>query len=239
MQFTFQAYRELLELLRKTGYVFVDYHSQAASRCVILRHDIDYSPEAALKLGEIERFHRVAATYFVLLTSNFYNPASRTSREAFKKLQDMGHEIGLHFDETAYPASNGSMEEQIKREASILSDILDKEVQTVSMHRPSKETLDADLQIPGMVNSYGRAFFHDYKYLSDSRRRWREPVLDIIREGSYDRLHILTHAFWYHDPEESIEKTMGDFIRAANVERYNEMEANIAELQSIIKLEEL
>ena len=49
-----------------------------------------------------------------------------------------------------------------------------------------------------MINSYGQTFFHDFKYLSDSRRRWREPVEEIIRSGTYDRLHILTHAFWYH-----------------------------------------
>lgn len=44
--------------------------------------------------------------------------------------------------------------------------------------------LEADLQIPGIMNSYGRTFFHDFKYLSD--RRWREPVLDIIRSEEYD-----------------------------------------------------
>lgn len=29
-------------------------------------------------------------------------------------------------------------------------------------------------------------------------------MLDIIRSGEYDRLHILTHAFWYHEKEEDI-----------------------------------
>lgn len=102
------------------------------------------------------------------------------------------------------------------------------------MHRPSKATLEADLQIPGIVNSYGRTFFHDFKYLSDSRRRWREPVLDIIRSGEYDRLHILTHAFWYHGGEESISETVGSFIRSANRERYAQMRDNITDLASIL-----
>ena len=107
------------------------------------------------------------------------------------------------------------------------------------MHRPSKATLEADYCIPGIVNSYGKTFFHDFKYLSDSRRRWREPVLDIIRSGEYDRLHILTHAFWYHEEEKDISHTVGDFIRSATQERYCQMAENITELVAILKEEDL
>ena len=104
----------------------------------------------------------------------------------------------------------------------------------VSMHRPSQATLESDLQIPGMINSYGQTFFHDFKYLSDSRRRWREPVEEIIRSGTYDRLHILTHAFWYHKADESITETVSAFIRSANAERYGQMQENITDLASIV-----
>lgn len=43
---------------------------------------------------------------------------------------------------------------------------------------------------------------------------------DIIQSGEHDRLHILTHAFWYHEVEENISQTVGAFIRSANRERY-------------------
>ena len=102
------------------------------------------------------------------------------------------------------------------------------------MHRPSQATLESDLQIPGMINSYGQTFFHDFKYLSDSRRRCREPVEEIIRSGTYDRLHILTHAFWYHKADESITETVSAFIRSANAERYGQMQENITDLASIV-----
>lgn len=103
------------------------------------------------------------------------------------------------------------------------------------MHRPSRATLEADLRIPGIVNSYGQTFFHDFKYLSDSRRRWREPVLEIIRSGEYERLHILTHAFWYHEEEQDISQTVDSFIRSASRERYHQMGENITDLGSILK----
>ena len=100
-------------------------------------------------------------------------------------------------------------------------------------------TLEADLQIPGMVNSYGQTFFHDFKYLSDSRHRWREPVEDIIRGGEYDRLHILTHAFWYHEEDQDITESVGDFIRSANAERYAQMLENITDLPLIIERKDI
>ena len=247
MEFTYQAYRGLLSLLRENGYAFTDYHGYSAHpRCVILRHDIDNSLSQAVRLAEIEAAEGVHSTWFVLLRTDFYNPASAVAQRQLLRIRELGHELGLHFDEMAYPqvgasctAGSSSTEELIRHEAGILSDICGCPITTVSMHRPSKATLEADLKIPGMVNSYGQTFFHDFKYLSDSRRRWREPVEDIIRMGTYDRLHILTHAFWYHAEEQDITRSVGDFVRAANAERYGQMMENITDLPSILPKEAL
>lgn len=247
MEFTYTAYCGLLDLLRQGGYAFTDYHDyQANPRCVILRHDIDNSLSQALRLAEIEAEEGVKSTWFVLLRTDFYNPASAASQKALRRIRELGHEIGLHFDEMAYAGEGGigtyassSTEELIVREAGILSDICGCPITTVSMHRPSKATLEADLQIPGMVNSYGQTFFHDFKYLSDSRCRWREPVEDIIRSGEHDRLHILTHAFWYHEREQDITESVGAFVRSASAERYEQMMENITDLPSILPREAL
>ena len=75
--------------------------------------------------------------------------------------------------------------DDIVYEGRILSDIIGKTASVVSMHRPSKEILDADLGSPGFVNSYGYEFFHVFKYVSDSRRRWREPIEDDIEKESF------------------------------------------------------
>ena len=203
VEFTYSAYKNLMNLLQTGGYQVCSYHNwQDAARCVILRHDID------------------------------------SSRDKLRALREMGHEVGLHFDEKAYPeGTTAETMARILKERDILSALLETPVTTVSMHRPSQATLEADLVIPGMINSYGRTFFHDFKYLSDSRRRWREPVEEIIRSGEYDRLHILTHAFWYHEADESITETVGSFIRSANAERYAQMQENITDLASIVERE--
>lgn len=246
MEFTYAAYRGLLTLLKEQGYPFTDYHAyEQHPRCVILRHDIDNSLPQALRLAELEAEEGVKSTWFVLLRTDFYNPASAASQKALRRIRELGHEIGLHFDEMAYTGESGigtyassSTEELIAHEAGILADICGCPITTVSMHRPSKATLEADLKIPGMVNSYGQTFFQDFKYLSDSRRRWREPAEEIIRSGEYDRLHILTHAFWYHEQEQDITESVGAFIRSANAERYEQMMENITDLTSILQKEE-
>ena len=63
--------------------------------------------------------------------------------------------------------------------------------------------------------------------------------MDIIRSRKYDQLHILTHAFWYHDEEEDIAQTVGTFIRSANRERHRQMAENITDLESIVKREDV
>lgn len=242
MRFTYEAYRGLLGLLREKGYAIRGYHDYMESpRCVILRHDIDDSLEQAVRLAELEAAEGVSSTYSVLLRTDFYNPASRNGQAALRRIQALGHEIGLHFDEASYaqPVSQEGIVQNIIRECGLLSALLEAEVSSVSMHRPSKSTLEADLRIPGIVNSYGKTFFQDFKYLSDSRRRWREPVLDIIESGAYDRLHILTHPFWYHETEQSIQETVGAFVRSANRERWRQMAENITDMDSILKEDEL
>ena len=242
MKFTYEAYQSLLALLREQGYALRGYHNYTdAPRCAILRHDIDYCLDDAVRLAELEAEEGVRSTWFVLLRSDFYNVASKAGQEALWHIQSLGHEIGLHFDEASYVPPLGSDEviENIIKECGLLSALLETRVSSVSMHRPSRATLEADYQIPGIVNSYGKMFFHEFKYLSDSRRRWREPVEEIVRSGRYDRLHILTHAFWYHEAEEEISQTVGDFIRSANRERYRQMAENISDIASILKEEDV
>jgi len=56
MKFTYNAYIDLLRLLRKKGYVFTDYFSYEDKKlCVILCHDIDFSLYDAVRLSEIEK----------------------------------------------------------------------------------------------------------------------------------------------------------------------------------------
>lgn len=241
MKFTYKAYEDLVSLLINKKYSFVSYHNyRNFEKCVIMRHDVDYSLDKAVFLAKLEKDLGIKSTYFVLISSPFYNLLSLEERKKVEKILNNGHEIGLHFDELNYTEEEykriGGRENIILEEVGILEKIIkDIPIKAVSMHRPSKETLNANYDFGDIVNSYGKEFFNEFKYVSDSRRRWRENVEAIISSNEYDKLHILTHAFWYNDEEKNIKDSIMDFINAAREERYSCFNRNITNLEDIIK----
>ena len=102
-RFSYDAYRSLLSLCLESGYGFcgyTDWHD--LSKAIILRHDIDYSLKRALPIARIESEMGIKSTYFILLRGDFYNVFSDDAMRVIRSLADMGHAIGLHFDETLY-----------------------------------------------------------------------------------------------------------------------------------------
>ena len=243
MKFTYDAYRSMLLRLLQKEYYICDYQDwKCYNKSVILRHDIDNSIERAVKLSDLEaEIIGGKATYFVLLSTEFYNVFSRKSREMLQHIICNGGRIGLHFDETQYEeGTDQNLVERIRNEAEILSDVLDYEINVVSMHRPSKQMLDSGIKIPGLINSYDKSYFSEMKYVSDSRRNWRENVEEIIEQENYSRLHILTHAFWYEQEDAlSTRNALLPFILNACLERYDNMNDNFRDLASEIKREEI
>lgn len=243
MEFTYDAYRGLLDRLKRHGYQIANYRNwRESSRCVILRHDIDNDIGKAVRMARMERIGGATSTYFVLLTSPFYNVFSKESSDGLKRIIAEGHTVGLHFDEARYLDIAGDAEaikERILEEADLLGRVVGSKVDVVSMHRPSRFVLEGDIQIPGMINSYGQTYFKEFKYLSDSRMRWREPIDEIIESEEHERLHILTHAFGYHETEKDIRETVLSFINSGNYDRYQAMRSNITDLASIMSENEI
>lgn len=244
MEFTYKAYTKLIDLLKKHNYSFTDYSDFGLTdKSVILRHDVDYDLHRVLKMAELEKEQGVSSTYFVLATSDFYNIMSKESQEILHKLQNLGHRIGLHFDEKRYDFTeenwNGDkIKELIKYEAGILSKMAGGgAITAVSMHRPSKSTLESDLQIDGMANSYSKKFFTEFKYLSDSRMRWRENAEEIIVSEDYSRIQLLTHPFWYFEEPRPMKDIIADFIYARGdvaKYRYEIFDNNFSRLEEVL-----
>ncbi len=241
MKFTFAQYEIFLDLLKSKNYAFSGYSQYPQSeKCVILRHDIDFSLRKALELARIENAKDVRATYFVLLSTNFYNVFSRGSYEMLMEVMDLGHSIGLHFDEKRYDiVDSKSLNLYINNEKHILEELLGESITAVSMHRPSKWILESNVKLEGIINTYSDCFFKDFKYLSDSRMLWREDVLGIIEKDQHDRLHILTHPFWYSDNEETMEEKLVGFIDSSRPERYAQIKENFRNLEEIISFSKI
>lgn len=243
MTFTYDGYLGLLNLLKENGYAIGDYNDwKEYKRCAILRHDVDTDLQKALRMADLEYKRGIKSTYFVLLTSNFYNLYSLKNKKILKEIQDMGHAVGLHFDEAAYPEDAGNADKvklDISKELGVMSEILDTKVVKFSYHRPSKVILDTNICLQGTVNVYGTQFFKRFKYLSDSRMQWREPVEEIIKSGKFSHMQILIHPFWYQEKETDIRGVIESFISNACAERYQNLDENMTALSNVVRREEV
>ena len=63
---------------------------------ILLRHDVDHSIDAALLLSHYEKEKKISSTYFILHTAKYFN--NEKTLEKIKKIEDNGHEIGLHIN---------------------------------------------------------------------------------------------------------------------------------------------
>lgn len=244
MEFTYKAYANLIELLRINGYTITDYRDYIKhEKCAILRHDIDYSMDKAVKLALFEHQLGIKSTYFVLVSSPFYNIFQEETKRNVKLISSLGHSIGLHFDEVNYSEEYyleiGGVKNVIFDEIALMEKALNLNIDSVSMHRPSEKTLTANYDLYPVINSYGKCFFNEFKYVSDSRRRWRENVEEIISSRKYDRLHILTHAFWYNEKEQDLRESLLNFVNSGNKDRALLLDANITNLSEIIDIEKI
>lgn len=241
MQFTNNAYKNLIELLKIKDYQFLFYNEgDDVERSVILRHDIDLSLDKAVEMAILEYELGVKSTYFILLSTNFYNIFSKESYQKILQIKDLGHMIGLHFDEKRYEILNlEDMKKFVLFELKILGELLNEEVKVISMHRPSKLILENDFQMTNIINSYSAKYFKSMKYVSDSRMNWRENVYEIIHSNRYQKLHILTHPFWYSSNEEHMKHKLFRFINNAVEERYDSLNDNLTELHEVIGKKEI
>lgn len=113
-------------------------------------------------------------------------------------------------------------------------------ITSVSMHRPSKQTLESDLDLGGIANSYSQEFFKRFKYLSDSRMHWRENPKSVISSGEFDRIQLLTHPFWYSDEPRTMKEIIKDFISGDVVieKEYSNFSNNFSMLKDVASKEE-
>lgn len=97
-----REYREILDLATTQGYSFLtleDFHRaisgnvQVQDKYIIIRHDIDTDPSAALEFARAEAEHGIHATYFFRLKT--------WDQKIVAVIKAQGHEVGYHFEEIA------------------------------------------------------------------------------------------------------------------------------------------
>lgn len=198
--FTEAGYASLLDAA-KSRFKFVGFDSKDhQSGVAIWRHDIDMSPQRALKMAEIEAASGIQAHYFVMFGSRFYNPCETLVTTILKKISVLGHKIGLHFDVSAYSQNLARIEKALKNESNLLSDLIGQRISSFSLHNPTLQGGLAlnELNYAGLVNASSPILVGSFNYCSDSNGIWRHRrLMDLVNDPSVERLYALTHPEWW------------------------------------------
>ena len=171
MSWDLDGYAALLDAAR--GYRFAHFDERPADGLIFLRHDVDLSLEAALRVAELEADRGASATYFLMTRSVFYNLASAAGDRAIARLRELGHRVGLH---AVHP--HVDMDERFDA--------------VLAWHNPDPEFMTRP--VDGLVNVMSEPWFDPAHYRSDSNQRWRhgDPTPAIAAQ-EFEWLQLLTH----------------------------------------------
>ena len=215
--FTFENYKRLVKLAKERGFHFI-LHKDAYEKerkDIIWRHDVEFEPDIALKMAEIEHEEGVRASYFFQLHSPYYNLFDSHYSNVFHEIHRLGHHCGLHFDCCYW---NVTDEKQLHKYISIDKDYLEANlgisIETFSFHNTTPFTQICQKHIyGGLINVYSSFFKDHFNYCGDSLGYWRfDRLEDILSDDSVLHLQVLTHdANWSEmslSPRKRFEKVM-------------------------------
>jgi hypothetical protein len=201
--FDLEHYRDLLAAADAGGYrwAFFDRDPQAGD--LLLRHDVDLSLDAAVRLAEAEAEAGAAATYFLMTESVFYNLDSEEGRGTIERLRGLGHRVGLH---AVWPRAH----------------VPPRFDPVVAWHNPDPEYMSAPVE--GAANVMERRFFSPERYRSDSNQRWRHGCPhEEIAAGRFEWLQLLTHPEIWAYPGATMRETMLAMLDAERERRLDQL----------------
>jgi hypothetical protein len=173
--FTLSAYNKLINSIKAAGYEFQTFEQfivNPADKVVVMRHDCDIWPGNDLKMALLENRCHVKATYYFRIPHTFNEPI-------IKKIRDLGHEIGYHYENLA--DTNGNFEKAIDS-FKINLDKIRKiyPVRTIAMHGRPLSRWDSRLlwekyllEDFGIIGEpYRSVDYNKVLYLTDTGSRW-------------------------------------------------------------------
>jgi len=202
--FDLDHYGEILAAAKTGGYRFVHFEGDPADGTVVLRHDVDLSLGAALRMAELEHDAGASATYFLMTESVFYNLDSNEGTAAIARLRELGHRVGLH---AVYP--NAPLDTRFDP--------------VVAWHNPDPEYMRAPLA-DGRINVMQAPWFDPATYRSDSNQHWRSgcPHEELAR-SAFPWLQLLTHPEIWAYPGETMGQTMRAMLDAERDRRLQQL----------------
>lgn len=185
--FTLKEYRKLLETISKTDYITTtvrEYIKNPSNKCIILRHDVDREVTRSLNMAKIESEYGIYSTYYFRHIDKVFSPM------IMKEIENMGHEIGFHYEVLDKAKGNvGKAIEIFSEELGNLRKI--SRIDTVCMHgNPFSPWSNLDLwntfdysKFEIIAEPYLSINYEKVLYLTDTGRTWSNRkirVKDVI-----------------------------------------------------------
>jgi hypothetical protein len=242
-QFNLKNYKHLLLHAKNAGYNFIFFDqisnhthqdhfgisqnglsNQSAN--LLLRHDIDGDLYAASQMAKEEAEIGIHSTYFLMWRSPCYNLMSRSNHQFVELILEMGHQIGLHYDQGFDALRTSTFDEtslMVKKQADWMEDLFSTKISSVSFHQPSSSLLQEGVDCGKRINTYDRLKLANYNYISDSNRVfpiWQNSSKESEKSSSIKALadlfpknvQLLIHPMWWVYDNETTEEVWDSVI---------------------------
>lgn len=196
--FTIENYRQLIALAIKQGFNFISYTEDFIEKRkdILWRHDVEFEPDIALKMAEMEHSLGVKTTYFFQMHSPYYNLFDSHYTVIFNKIKSLGHYVGLHFDSHYYGINdNNLLDKYIELDKAYFEKVLNVKIDTFSFHNTTSFTQSClEKSYGGLINVYSSFFKEHFRYCGDSLGYWRFDVLgEVLKDPNVNHLQVLIH----------------------------------------------
>ena len=214
-EFSLEHHRELLEAAKAGGYRFAGFDRAPEAGDLTIRHDVDLSLQAAIKMAEVESEAGAWSTWCLMTRSVFYNLASEEGDRAIERLRALGGRVAHH---AVWPHVD-----------------LDRRFEpVVAWHNPVLEYMMDP--IDGATNAMSPPWYDPERFRSDSNQNWRHRGRDArcphreLAAGELDWLHLLIHPeIWVYDGH-TMQETMESFLAAERELRLEQLRADRIDL---------
>ena len=211
--FTYDSLLRFFEHLKSIA-PLVQFYEAGSKDGILLRHDIDFDITPAYRLACLEHDVNVKSTFFVMPTSEFYNPLSARNATMLREMLRMGFEVGLHFDPVLVYSyeSPAALEARFKAELRVLKyAIAPYEVWSVSLHQPGNGGTFPLFK--GFTNAYDPKFFSADTYLSDSCRIFhgKDPYA-FVEQARNRTVQLLLHPVYYSEHGRDYKMLLNHYI---------------------------
>ncbi len=225
-KFSYLNYHKIIQHIQNQLPIVSFTRALKLEKFCVIRHDVEYSPERALKLALTESKFGINSSYCFQLRNNCYNTLSTHNLDIIRKIQGLGHNIGAHIH--MGDCEPGDEHRYIFNDIKTLEKYSKVRIEGWSLHRPEGKLLAQYIKVPGYINYNGKQFFQyfdevlpelDVTYLSDSNHQWKYGNPMEIDLSRINKLQINCHPFsWSY---KSLDNT--DNFRTLTVEKKLEL----------------